>query len=57
MQFAKNHRVLGSVTESQIESLHACMNRDMVRHLNTNHQQIIQIRRVLSDTVERAVHR
>ena len=57
MQFAKNHRVLGSVAESQIESLHASMNRDLVRHLNTNHQKITQLRRVLSDTVERAVHR
>ena len=55
VQFAKNHRALGNCAESQMESMHASMNRDLVRLRNLIRHPAEQLRCVLADTVERHI--
>jgi len=55
VQFVQTHKVMGCVSEQQLESMHAYMNRLLVRHKNMLHQPAEQLRRVLADTLEYSV--
>lgn len=55
VQFISNNKVLGSVSESQLESMHARMNGELVENRNTLHMPAEQLRRALADTLESSV--
>ena len=56
VDFMERHRILGVVSESEIESFHSCFNRLFnEHHSNTSRNETERIRRCLADSVLLAV--